>query len=1518
MTDPAPSDNELIAQAEAAAQSLFNAPDETSGVFEPSDRLSAEAAVRRFGFLFAKLPGTAAKAMDNARSSGDLVSSDRLQGLAEIVQNADDVHATEIRVLLKEAELFVSHNGDCVRLPHVLALATPWLTTKASEAATIGRFGIGLTTLRSLSKTLDVHCGPYHVRVGDPFVSSIPPARLPTGFDEMSWTTFRIPLEEWVVSQSDLADWLDSWDEAALLFLRTVSKISLRAPDGNTVSELTISRDDQGELVLDGLSTISAVARECVTAHDGRSWMVYSGEFPTPADVSRARKKSDSTTPVGVALPLYSVEEGKIHAGLPVAPTRMPLFANAQFDVTTSRRDVADNDWNKALLPLVAELWSVAILDSFARDPKSAWQAVPIAEKADASPALPMVRRLEDEVISSARQRVASQLAFGIAVKGNLALTQLAVETSALEAILTPGETARLAGLAATLPAEVRDRGGIWRKVLDDWRRGGVNLPMPVTVEQALVLLKEEMRSPSNVIALSAAALNENLGEQLLKLPCVVANSGRRFIPPPKDSPEAFAEKVSPLALQLGVITPLHSVHFDGPNARMVLAWLKKCGAVVDSADSLEIVKRLAAAGQSNGRTARPLSDQEVQALRALFERLEPRDRERFGFDVGSAVTLEAYEYELKGRRRRRKVTTAQATDAYLPRAIEREDNGFEVAAHKTPGIVWLSRRYARLLRSSAGRQGIGPQRFLRLLGAERAPRIRRHPELFQRFAYLPPGLRAAIDSGVSARTQVMLDLGATFTLNDHDSPALAAVVEDIARVRLSGQRRNRAAALVATLARAWNRLGESVEVQSAYDYFNWNRRDPIPAYWLWQARDVEWLDDERGTPRRPSELRVRTAGTEAIYGADSPDYLHENLFRPNWQPVLTALGVTGDPSREELVARLISLRDDTQPDEHRTGERKQKVAIAYKALARSLQTPSSRSDLNRARLRQEFSKDDGLILTELGWRKPDNVFGGDPILGKYRAFAPAILGTQPLWVALGLKRPSVRDCVQVIREIARRRLGDPHDDVIVLEALRFLAVEHSSNATAQDRRALRTLPLLTSEGWIRSRPVFATDDQLLSSGLRDRLVMWHPGGELEQFKSLLGPLGVRLIDAAQTEVIGPDCAVEKPELTAFFRTAVQQLRADLARNEPELMDSLTVPWDRLECFSVRVHPSLAVRVLVSNGTTKEVYECSVPMKVHANSNTVFVKNGQVNLVRVDEGGRALATLFKGNARRLAHAWRGACDRAEEGVPATVLELARERAAREQNENELRINERLAAFQKTAARRRSRTRGVQPKSEVRSPSERDVGAKEVRKEKDVPRVLVDPDSLRLCHEHGRVVDQSNSHKKQSPRGRRLAESGRPSARPRNRKAPPSYTNLDREDVGLKLLGMVLGSDREDIIDLRSSRGIGADAMDDLKRYFELKVSAGGEPDTVTLTASEVMRAASDPNFFLVVVSGVEGADARPSVRLILDPLRHLTPGTDEQQITLSGVRASKSLVYDFEPGESDVDSVAETPDPSTK
>ena len=443
----------------------------------------------------------------------------------------------------------------------------------------------------------------------------------------------------------------------------------------------------------------------------------------------------------------------------------------------------------------------------------------------------------------------------------------------------------------------------------------------------------------------------------------------------------------------------------------------------------------------------------------------------------------------------------------------------------------------------------------------------------------------------------------------------------------------------------------------------------------------------------------------------------------------------------------------------------------------------------------------------------------------------------------------------------------------------------------------------------MNNRPVFATDDPVLAEGLRDHIPIWEPGGELAQFRPLIEQLQVQEIRPSDAELIEPMYAYECEKLSDFFRSAILQLKEDLGRNDPQLAESARMPWDCLTGFIVCICPSLNIGVTIRQGNTSEVYDIEVAAKADSRRCALFVRSPS-ELCRVDGGGRALSALFGGDPRRLSQAWLAACDIAKTGIQAQPVELAAQRARRDREQNELELEKRTTAFQlRTAERHRvrhsNRSGGVTSTSlgSADSRDEDDKAAERLRS----PRALVNPESLMLVDPEGRIAAGSGRTQGNVSHDRKLVEPRLGANGPVSRSLLRGYSDLDKEAVGKDLLAMLLGSDLDEMADLRAQMGVGADAIDEMGRYFELKVSAGPEPDSVRLTNSEVKRALSTPDFFLVVVSGVEGVDARPTVRVILDPLKQLQP-TDSGAVTLSGVRSVKSLVYDFAPVDSEVDS----------
>ena len=183
-----------------------------------------------------------------------------------------------------------------------------------------------------------------------------------------------------------------------------------------------------------------------------------------------------------------------------------------------------------------------------------------------------------------------------------------------------------------------------------------------------------------------------------------------------------------------------------------------------------------------------------------------------------------------------------------------------------------------------------------------------------------------------------------------------------------------------------------------------------------------------------------------------------------------------------------------------------------------------------------------------------------------------------------------------------------------------------------------------------------------------------------------------------------------------------------------------------------------------------------------------------------------------------------------------------------------------------------------------------------------PRVLVDPAALTLSDWNGRIVrptPAATTGKKQLHPQRALRPPDPNGAPPRQRSSYRAYTDLQKETLGLDLLRWVLQRHDQGIVDLRAQRNVGADAVDELRRFFEIKVYAGAEPDSVRLEPSETQLAleASDA-FFLVVVSSLEGPNATPRVRIIDRPLERLTL-SNRTVIEYNRIWKAGELVFDF-------------------
>lgn len=110
-----------------------------------------------------------------------------------------------------------------------------------------------------------------------------------------------------------------------------------------------------------------------------------------------------------------------------------------------------------------------------------------------------------------------------------------------------------------------------------------------------------------------------------------------------------------------------------------------------------------------------------------------------------------------------------------------------------------------------------------------------------------------------------------------------------------------------------------------------------------------------------------------------------------------------------------------------------------------------------------------------------------------------------------------------------------------------------------------------------------------------------------------------------------------------------------------------------------------------------------------------------------------------------------------------------------------------------------------------------------------------------------------------------------------------------------MLQQAINGDAAELQDYHHLRGVGADALDRLQRYFEVKASYGAMPEEVTLTANEVERALREgKDFFLAVIAGLEQG-YETVVRIISNPLRELRV-KPKTSVTLTGIGKSKVAI----------------------
>ncbi|MDQ6775620.1 MAG: hypothetical protein M3071_05225 [Actinomycetota bacterium] len=1224
--------------------------------------------------------------------------------------------------------------------------------------------------------------------------------------------------------------------------------------------------------------------------------------MPLEEDEQRHNKATGPTTPLGISVPHRS-ELGLLYDRLPLpVPSLLPVGLNAQFDPDTGRSTLHERAWNVHRFRELGDLLAAVALEMFDDDAPQAWGAIPLLENLPEGSSDWLRERYALDVIGGCHVRLADELRLG-PDDDRRALDALVFEVAELEDVLTVHDQQLLADGLLAIPPGQRDQDGRWRTVLGELGRSRL-----LEVEDALTLLDlddEQLgeREPAWYLAFAAAAIDAGIFKKFCARRGVWLASGERAVPPGRDEPRSLVIRDEPhsLASRLGLTLVIDPVYItDDKDARRVRGELETARQLVDAYASDGEALALLARGR---RDRIRLDDDALLSLRDAFERLNDDQQRDLGPKIGASIELRTICHRDDG-----KTETGWATPGacYLPGQVDRETGSFARAAAKTPGINWLAPDYAGVLRRTGGRRELGAQRLLVRLGAQTLPQLVAPANERSRYSR-DPRPTSPIEGRrlpeIQATEIWALGQRATDLLNDRWSPDLDRVIEDIQQDRGGSGRKRRAIALLGLLARGWDRhFADHARAQAVWGYDGyWNARGDVTATWLARASTAAWLPNARGSLRAPRELHLSTEANRLSVGDRRSAYVmavDDYILR---SPVIAALGIRRGPSAKDIVAGLEQLRDAGKTNS--SVEAQARTAYRILALSCSADGRGQRpvDDMTVASLRSRFDggrgtrASRGLLLVDRRWYAPDQVFTGPPIFGRWRPFVAHSPLLEPLWRTLHVPRPEARDCVAVLRDLANHAL-EPRDRPVLIETMRTLASRLDST-TPQLRTVLRSLPVWTGEEWTSRRPVWAVADESIAAAVAGQAPIWQPGFEINTMQSLIDALGLTLIEPDDfTPVANAGYgAASGEELRARFALAIDHLRTELARSDQSLYETLTVRWDELAVTHVVLDPDLEVAADIAAG--RRLVAPAAAHLIH-DPLTFFARSADA-VGAADGGGRALAELFGGDRQKIAWAWSAMWQKAGAGVAAERIILSSDVSDDDSDAD------RLAQLQLQSEKRRGRNRKkprVTPTKANKPGNQVKVRMlKEIDKLEPGPGAIVNPGAPR-----GGIIVPPRRPARSKPPDRSTpgipgaTTGGAPPPKPNSGRPPTVLPPMsEREQLAYDAVIAALALSEGEVADLRDRRGVGADALDELRQCFEIKMSSGSEiPNEITLTPNEVDRARTDRDFFLAVVAGLEEGAGELCVRFIFDPLSRL-PLRLRRDMTFGGVRDAEALEYVF-------------------
>ena len=287
---------------------------------------------------------------------------DNAHFIYELLQNAEDAGASEVRFVLTNGSAEFEHNGNLLfSVKDVEAITSIGVSNKKDDPTSIGKFGIGFKAVFAYTTTPEIESGEYHFRIRDMVVPDTE-GLAPGALGERK-TRFIFPFDNPEKSpdkaRTEIEKNLRQLNENTLLFLSNIRKIEYHLPDGSGSGSLERREREQDKNRIeisvkrpeDLISTYTHYLRfqQHVSVRDEEDGALKEWRIAVAFGMKQTEDRSWKITPL---------DQGQVCIYFPAIKetSKLQFHLHAPFASTVARDSVRECPANTQLLNHLADL----------------------------------------------------------------------------------------------------------------------------------------------------------------------------------------------------------------------------------------------------------------------------------------------------------------------------------------------------------------------------------------------------------------------------------------------------------------------------------------------------------------------------------------------------------------------------------------------------------------------------------------------------------------------------------------------------------------------------------------------------------------------------------------------------------------------------------------------------------------------------------------------------------------------------------------------------------------------------------------------------------------------------------------------------------------------------------------------------------------------------------------------------------------------------------------------------------